>query len=103
MHDGVAGVGDVDINIRVVGTSREVPGRTYEREPLLSTVVHKMHARRLAQSVRAECIETPMDVYNTDRAYECCTLQKNRYNRLKIVKKTRIRTRDTTQYTLRCY
>ena len=82
MHDGVAGVADVDI--RVVGTSREVPGRTYEREPLLmiSTVVHKMHARRLAQRARAECIGSPIDLYNTtDRAYGCCMLKKNRYNR----------------------
>ena len=78
LHDGIAGVGDVDI--RVVGASREVPGQTYEREPLLITVVHKMHARRLAQSVRAKCIGTPIDLYNTDRAYGCCTLKKNRYN-----------------------
>ena len=49
LHSGVAGVGDVDI--RAVGTSRGVPERTYEREPVPSAVVRKMHAHsRLART-----------------------------------------------------
>ena len=45
LHDGVEGVAGVgDVNIRAVGTSRRVPERTYEREPVLIAVVYKMHA-----------------------------------------------------------